>query len=95
MVFDVGIYLRAKTRIPGLTKYQQALVRPSLSSIMSIPIFDGIHNFPGDRPVDNSLIGILNFDSDTATVAQFEASQDAALKAAVACGAILQAQLSR
>jgi NTE family protein len=95
VIFDVGVYLRARTRIPGLTKYQQALVRPSLSSIISIPIFDGIHSDPNDQPVDNSLIGILNFDSDTATVAQFEVSQDAALKAAVACGAILQAQLGR
>jgi len=32
---------------------------------------------------------------DDVTVAQFEAAQDAAHKAAVACGAILQAQLSR
>jgi hypothetical protein len=95
VVFDIGVYLRAKTPIPGLTKYQQALIRPTLSTIISIPIFDGVQAAPGDLPADNSLIGILNFDSDDATVAQFEAAQDAALKAAVACAAILQAQLSR
>jgi hypothetical protein len=95
VVFDIGVYLRAKTRIPGLTKYQQALVRPTLSTIMSIPIFDGVHGNQAPSSPVKPLIGILNFDSDAATVAQFEAAQDAAHKAAVACGAILQAQLSR
>src|SRR3984957_10364039 len=95
VVFDIGVYLRAKSRIPGLTKYQQALVRPTLSTILSIPIFDRVHADLGNLADGKSLIGILNFDSDDATVAQFEAAQDAAHKAAVACGAILQAQLSR
>jgi hypothetical protein len=81
-VFDIGVYLRAKTRIPGLTKYQQALIRPTLSTIISIPIFEQVHAAPDDPAVGKSLIGILNFDSDTATVAQFEAAQDAAHKAA-------------
>jgi NTE family protein len=95
VVFDIGVYLRAHTRIPGLTKYQQALVRPTLSTIMSVPIFDRVDDNPSNLIPDKPLIGILNFDSDGATVAQFEAAQDAAHKAAVACGAILQAQLSR
>jgi hypothetical protein len=95
VVFDIGVYLRAKIPIPGLTKYQQALVRPTLSTIMSIPIVDRVQANRVDPVSGKSLIGILNFDSDNATVAQFEAAQDAAHKAAVACGMILQAQLSR
>jgi hypothetical protein len=95
VVFDIGVYLRANTPIPGLTKYQQALVRPSLSTILSVPIFDRVHDNPSNSVPDKPLIGIFNFESDGATVAQFEAAQDAAHRAAVARGAILQAPLSR
>ena len=95
VVFDIGNYLRSGNRIPGLTKYQQALVRSSLSTIISIPILGRSAVGVGDSVNHKTLIGILNFDSDTATVAQFEGAEDAARKAAAACGLILQAQLSR
>jgi NTE family protein len=92
VILDIGAYLRFKTAVPGLTKYQQALVRPTLSTIMSIPIFDPVR-FSAAIGIDNPLIGILNFDSDEASVAEFEAAEDAARKAAVACGSILQARI--
>ena len=73
VVLEVGAYLRAKAPIPGLSKYQQVLVRPSLSTIL------------------NPLIGILDFDSDSASVPEF---MGAARAAAVMCGEILTARLA-
>jgi NTE family protein len=94
IVFDIGAYLKAKTPIPGLNKYQQALVRSSLSSIISIPIFDQVADDAAPSGVSKPLIGILNLDSDSATVVEFEATHDAAHRAALTCAGILQAQLS-
>ena len=94
VVSDIGAFLATKTQIPGLTKYQQAQLRPTLSSIMSIPIFDPIKLSPDRDDLDNPLIGILNFDCDTPSVAYFEAAAAAARKAAVTCGRILSARLA-
>jgi predicted acylesterase/phospholipase RssA len=93
VILDVGTFLRRKQPIPGVNKYQQALVRPTLSTIISIPIFDPRH-FLSERDANsNPLIGILNFDSDSATVTDFEGALSAAEKAAVSCGQVLSAPL--
>jgi hypothetical protein len=93
VILDVGTFLRQKQPIPGVNKYQQALVRPTLSTIISIPIFDPRH-FLSERDANgNPLIGILNFDSDSATVTDFEGALSAAEKAAVSCGQVLSAPL--
>lgn len=93
VVFDVGRYLRAKAPIPGLSKYQQALVRPTLSTILSVPIFDPTKFSAAREDVFNPLIGILNFDSDRASVTEFMGAASAARAAAVLCGEILTARL--
>jgi hypothetical protein len=64
-------YLRTNAPIPGLSKYQQALVRPTLSTILSVPIFDPGRFSAGREDAFNPLIGILNFDSDSASVPEF------------------------
>jgi NTE family protein len=94
VVFDVGIYLRTKAAIPGLSKYQQALVRPTLSTILSVPVFDPGRFLPSREDVFNPLIGILNFDSDSATVGEFMEAASAARAAAAMCGEILTARLA-
>ena len=93
VVFDVGSYLRANAPIPGLSKYQQALVRPTLSSILSAPIFDPAKFYPARDDAFNPLIGILNFDSDSASVPKFMSAASAARGAAVMCGEFLTARL--
>jgi hypothetical protein len=60
-----------------------------LATIMSIPIFNPREFVAGRAAIDNPLIGILNFDSDTATVANFEGGRAAAEKAALTCGSLL------
>ena len=72
VVFDVGKSLKTGTSIPGLNKFQRALVRPTLSTILSIPIFDVDHTAADRLDPHKPLIGILNFDSDTVTMAKFE-----------------------
>jgi hypothetical protein len=94
VVFDVGIYLRTKAAIPGLSKYQQALVRPTLSTILSVPVFDPGRFSLTREDVFNPLIGILNFDSDSASVRDFMNAAGAARAAAAMCGEILMARLS-
>jgi hypothetical protein len=94
VVLDVGSYLRTKAPIPGLSKYQQALVRPTLSTILSVPIFDPARFSAAREDLFNPLIGILNFDSDSASVPEFMDAASAARAAAVMCGEILTARLS-
>jgi NTE family protein len=94
VVLDVGTYLRTKSQIPGLSKYQQALVRPALSTILSVPIFDPARFSAAREDVFNPLIGILNFDSDSASVPEFMGAASAARAAAAMCGEILTARLS-
>jgi NTE family protein len=93
VVFDVGTYLRARAPIPGLSKYQQALVRPTLSTILSVPIFDPGRFSAAREDVFNPLIGILNFDSDSAGVPEFMGAASAARTAAVMCGEFLTARM--
>jgi NTE family protein len=59
-----------------MTKYQQALVRSSLRSLLSVPLF--MPGWAGDdsqRPV----IGVLNFDSDDLSVDELEKLSDLAI----------------
>jgi NTE family protein len=94
VVLDVGSYLRSRAPIPGLSKYQQALVRPTLSTILSVPVFDPARFSSAREDVFNPLVGILNFDSDDASVPEFMGAASAARAAAVLCGEILTARLS-
>ena len=94
VISDVGAFLKEKKPIPGLTKHQQAQVRPTLSTIISIPIFNPSGRALDPGSTDNSLIGILNIDSDTATVGDFERCTRAAERAAITCGRVLSARLS-
>lgn len=48
----------------GMDKYQLALIRPTLKSLLSVPIFDP-KEFDTRRPKEeNPMLGVLNFDSD-------------------------------
>jgi len=47
-----------------MSKYQQALVRSELKSLLSVPIFDQGKFSSEKAKIDNPLIGVLNFDSD-------------------------------
>jgi len=55
-----------------MDKYQQRLVRDTLTSLLSVPIFDSTKI---DDELDNSLeqafLGVLNFDSDDRVVDEF------------------------
>ncbi len=93
VVFDIGQFLVAQSPVPGLNKYQRALVRPSLSTIMSVPIFEPGGGDTSHAFKDNPLIGILNFDSDSVTVTQFERSKSAAEWAAVLLGSYLKSPM--
>ncbi|MFI5364161.1 MAG: patatin-like phospholipase family protein [Candidatus Binatia bacterium] len=54
-----------------MNKYQQAMVRPSLKSLLCVPIFDPKKYDPTRQPKENPLIGVLNFDSDADLLAAF------------------------
>jgi NTE family protein len=61
----------------GLSKYQWALVRPTLNAILSVPVFDSrkydeMKDYPDEH---KPLLGVLNFDSDDACILHFESSQ--------------------
>ncbi len=47
-----------------MTKYQQALVRRELRSLLSVPIFDQDQFSERKAKTEIPLIGVLNFDSD-------------------------------
>jgi len=51
----------------NMSKYNQALVRQSLKSLMTIPMFDPRGGDVAKRP----LLGVLNFDSDDALLEDF------------------------
>ena len=54
-----------------LTKYQQALIRPTLKCLLSVPIFDA-NKFDITKPaVENPLLGVLTVDSDEDLIAEF------------------------
>lgn len=54
-----------------MSKYQQAMVRPSLRSLLCVPIFDAELHDKGKPDVQNPLVGVLNFDSDDVLLAEF------------------------
>jgi NTE family protein len=54
-----------------MTKYQQALVRPKLKSLLSVPIFHP-DKYSAERPnPENPILGVLNFDSDEELLTTF------------------------
>jgi predicted acylesterase/phospholipase RssA/FMN phosphatase YigB (HAD superfamily) len=71
--------LRAKREYPSfqMSKYEQALVRPSLRSLLSVPIFD-----PQSRgSLENrKVIGVLNIDSDDLNAEEIGDLEDLALE---------------
>ncbi len=54
-----------------MSKYQQALVRPQLRSLLSVPIFAERQLEIDLDHSDRDLIGVLNFDSDDDLLAEF------------------------
>jgi hypothetical protein len=55
----------------NMNKYQQALIRASLKSLLSVPIFDPAQFDSGRDKIDNPLLGILNLDSDADLLEEF------------------------
>jgi NTE family protein len=74
----------------NMNKYQQALIRPSLKSLLSVPIFDPTQFDSGRDKVDNTLLGVLNFDSDEDLLEEFSRIE---VQQAAANGAKLVAQM--
>jgi hypothetical protein len=74
----VDLY-RAKREYPRfrMSKYEQALVRSSLRSLLSVPIFRP--QSKGD-PADRSVMGVLNFDSDDLSAEQLGELIDPAIE---------------
>jgi hypothetical protein len=60
-----------------MSKYEQALVRSSLRSLLSVPIFDPRSD--GD-PANRSVMGVLNFDSDDLSAEQLGELEDPAME---------------
>jgi hypothetical protein len=60
-----------------MSKYEQALVRSSLRSLLSVPIFD-----PKSRgdPTNRSVMGVLNIDSDDLSADEIRDVEDLAIK---------------
>jgi NTE family protein len=54
-----------------LNKYQQALIRPTLRCLLSMPIFDGRKFDKSKQAVENPLLGVLTIDSDEDLVREF------------------------
>lgn len=55
----------------NMNKYQQALIRSSLKSLLSVPIFDPAQFDSSRNKVDNPLLGVLNLDSDEDLLEEF------------------------
>jgi predicted acylesterase/phospholipase RssA/FMN phosphatase YigB (HAD superfamily) len=74
----VDLY-RAKREYPRfrMSKYEQALVRSSLRSLLSVPIF---HPEPRGDPADRRVMGTLNFDSDDLSAEQLGELIDPAIE---------------
>jgi NTE family protein len=92
---DVATLRAGPIKESGLSKYQWALIRTSLQTVMSIPVFDPV-GYDKSRPVsDNPLIGILNFDFDQITLAQLRSAivEEAASHAAAMVSAALTSQI--
>src|SRR5665213_2367503 len=74
----VDLY-RAKREFPRfkMSKYEQALVRTSLRSLLSVPIF-----LPqaGRDLADGPVVGVLNFDSDDLSAEQLKDLTDLAME---------------
>jgi hypothetical protein len=75
-----------------MTKYQQRLIRPSLKSLLSVPIFDQ-NRFDKSKPkTENPLLGILTFDSDDDLLEDFGKPE---VQKAAAEGSVLLAKQLR
>jgi hypothetical protein len=70
---------RAKREYPRfrMSKYEQALVRSSLRSLLSVPIFDP--QLRGD-PAKRSVMGVLNIDSDDLSADEIRDVEDLAIE---------------
>lgn len=70
---------RAKREYPSfrMSKYEQALVRSSLRSLLSVPIFDPKSN---DSITDRVVIGVLNIDSDDLSAEELGELEDPAIE---------------
>jgi predicted acylesterase/phospholipase RssA/FMN phosphatase YigB (HAD superfamily) len=74
----VDLY-RAKREYPRfkMSKYEQALVRSTLRSLLSVPIFDPRSSI---EVADRRVIGVLNLDSDDLSAEEIEGLMDAAIE---------------
>ena len=74
----VDLY-RAKREYPRflMSKYEQALVRSSLRSLLSVPIFDPLSQ---GEPSERNVVGVLNLDSDDLSAEQFGELEDFAIE---------------
>jgi NTE family protein len=75
-----------------MNKYQQAMVRRELRSLLSVPIFDK-EQYDDQKPVsENPIIGVLNFDSDEDILIDFASAkvQQSAREAAQAVADFLK-----
>ena len=70
-----------------MTKYQQALVRRELKSLLSVPIFNHLEFLSERANIENPLIGVLNFDSDADLLKSF--AKQAVQQEAVECAKTL------
>jgi NTE family protein len=70
---------RAKREYPSfrMSKYEQALVRSSLRSLLSVPIFNPKSR---DDLENRSVIGVLNIDSDDLSIEDLRAFEDLAIE---------------
>lgn len=66
-----------------MNKYQQALVRKSLKSLLSVPIFDYTKYDRSKSEKQNPVVGVLNFDSDKDLLRDF--ARDQVLQTAAEC----------
>ena len=75
-----------------MTKYQQALVRPSLQSLMCTPVFDKKNHTTVGPNSTSPLIAVLSFDSDENLLREF--CQEVVQQAAANCSKILADKLN-
>jgi predicted acylesterase/phospholipase RssA/FMN phosphatase YigB (HAD superfamily) len=70
---------RARREYPifKMSKYEQALVRPTLRSLLSVPIFDARTK---GEPLNREVAGVLNIDSDDLSAEELGSVEELALE---------------
>lgn len=91
MVADLTVARLKYSKKYEMDKYQQALVRPSLKSLLSVPIFRKADEWNADPANRKELIGVLNFDSDDDVITEF--SSDACREFVIECANAAAKQL--